>query len=679
MVMDTHFMAKYMTLTSGRPSKNGTSCNVPAPWDIQQSRLYDWTPETMHHDVLRLLTRHPKITKFEMISTLEEDYEKMEENDTKTLQGNSDDHISDTSEEEEKPELILTDRKFHNGRKYVITVNDNEDEEYGSEENPINCWDSYENKKDDSKKLERDEKRETSSCPSQEADKVNNEAQKIDEFNTACGDYEKPFQHERRLRLNNGSKSDEEKPKPKRRRLMVVDSDSEDDSDIEGDISDETIDQLAHVISDDEGVSDNGFFDKEKLTKKLEKMTEIELQKNYDAVDDDIGHCRTKIRRRIERKFKGVKGHKKVTQLHRLKAKMKIIDAERTKRLAMLKKERNKLKARKIMEIMNNSRKRLDEKWPSKGQNPRPGKIVIKLLMMMHSKEIQKLITQILISERLSHFKRSPRCPRFQKSCGGTHCRCRLHLPCVQQGGRPPRVRHWRGRSRPRLEWGRLERVQWLQYQQQHVQQLLQRLWRRSHEGLLETYDDVMIFDNHDISTFYSINNNLMCNHLSMTSSQNESNYDYGDNIAPLSVYMQESRLRSRLRIFMTGDKITVRNTSTGSTCLYKEGQKRSQKIVTFTITCVQGPSEKLVEDENCLWEDRMESERREGSAPLASALPTALFTAAPTEGESGNCSGQDKILEYAATYNYFSPGISAATTSRPRPFSGLKSHLPPY
>ena len=91
-------------------------------------------------------------------------------------------------------------------------------------------------------------------------------------------------------------------------------------------------------------------------------MTEIELQKNYDAVDEDIHHCRAKIRRRIERKFKGVKGHKKVTQLHRLKAKLKVIDAERTKRFAMLKKERNKLKARKIMELMNNSRKRVDEK-----------------------------------------------------------------------------------------------------------------------------------------------------------------------------------------------------------------------------------------------------------------------------------------------------------------------------
>ena len=218
------------------------------------------------------------------------------------------------------------------------------------------------------------------------------------------------------------------------------------------------------------------------------------------------------------------------------------------------------------MELMNNSRKRVDEKWPSKGQNPKLGKLKIKLLMIMLSKKFKKLITQMLSSERLSHFKRSPRCPRFQKRGGGPHCGRCFHLPCVQQGGRSPRVRHWRGRSRPRLEWGRLERVQWLQYQQQHVQQFLQRLWRRSHEGFLETYDDVMIYDDPDISTFYSINNNLMCNHQPIISSQNESNYDYNDNITPLNVYMQESRFksrfRSRLRIAKNGDKITVRNTS---------------------------------------------------------------------------------------------------------------------
>ena len=190
-----------------------------------------------------------------------------------------------------------------------------------------------------------------------------------------------------------------------------------------------------------------------------------------------------------------------------------------------------------------------------------------------------------------------------------------------------------------------------------------------------------MIYDDPDISTFYSINNNLMCNHQPMTSSQNESNYDYSDNIAPLNVYMQESRFRSRLRIAKNGDKITVRNTSMWSTCLHREGQKKSQKSANFTITCVQGPNERLIEDETCFRKDRMESKRREGSAPISTALPTVHSTAARTGGEAGNCSGQDKILKNTANTaisNYFSPGISA-TTPRPRPFSGLRSPLSPY
>ena len=461
-VMDTHFMAKYLSLTSGRPNKT-----TPAPWDINQSRLYDWTPETMHHDMLRLITRHPHIRKVEMSSTLEEDYIKMDGKVSRTIMNTANDTVD--TEVEEKRELILTDRKFHNGREYVIIVSDSdkEEENAGSEDNPIDCWDSDENKKETLKR-----------------DKKEDEAQEIEKFNNACGDYEKPYHHERRLTVSNGSKSEEDTPKPKKMRLMEIDSDSDDASYTEGDISNETIDQLAHVISDTEGVSENGFFDKEKLSKKLEKMSELELQRNYDEVDENIDLCRAKIRKRIERKFKGVRSHKKVTQLHRFKAKLKVIMIERQKRLALLRKERNKLKVRKIYEVVQRSLNRIDEKWPSKGQNPVPGMLTKNMMFFLNANKELILMKRILRQVRVAYFERGPRCSRSTRGRRRRfNHRCRLNLSCRQHGGRasrptrPLRVRCWRGRPCPWTKRGRVPRVQWIQHQQQHVQQLLQQHW----------------------------------------------------------------------------------------------------------------------------------------------------------------------------------------------------------
>ena len=67
--MDIHFIAKYENLRSGRKGKI-----FDAPWSRHLTRFFEWEPETMNHDLTRLLTLYPMVTKFDLTPTPEQHY-----------------------------------------------------------------------------------------------------------------------------------------------------------------------------------------------------------------------------------------------------------------------------------------------------------------------------------------------------------------------------------------------------------------------------------------------------------------------------------------------------------------------------------------------------------------------------------------------------------------------------
>ena len=70
-LMDIHFTAKYENLRSGRKGKV-----FDAPWSRHLINFFEWKPEPMNHDLLRLLTIYPMIDKFAMLPTPEQVYDK---------------------------------------------------------------------------------------------------------------------------------------------------------------------------------------------------------------------------------------------------------------------------------------------------------------------------------------------------------------------------------------------------------------------------------------------------------------------------------------------------------------------------------------------------------------------------------------------------------------------------
>ena len=68
-VMDTHFTAKYELLKSGRKGKI-----FDAPWSKHLVRFFEWKPETLNHDLIRISTRYPEVRNIEMIPTPEQVY-----------------------------------------------------------------------------------------------------------------------------------------------------------------------------------------------------------------------------------------------------------------------------------------------------------------------------------------------------------------------------------------------------------------------------------------------------------------------------------------------------------------------------------------------------------------------------------------------------------------------------
>lgn len=330
---------------------------------------------------------------------------------------------------------------------------------------------------------------------------------------------------------------------------------------------------------------------------------------------------------------------------------------------------------------MQKSFNRIDEKWPTKGQNPVPGMLTKKMKFLMNAKKELILMKRLLSQVRVAYSERGPRCSR---SARGRRClqhRCRLNLSCLQHGGRaprpsrPPRVRCRRGRPCPRTKRGRVPRVQWIQHQQQHVQQLLQQHWRRSHEGFLTTSSIVFTSIDSLISTFYSINSNLICNH-SFIDSQNEYEYDVHATANEMICqgFQYKPLFRFELRIKKNSDKITfgytsirVLYTSIREFYLPRESHKKFQKSFNDVITLLKDPQEGIAEDETC---SSLGTEKRENTAS-----PNTGITAPSAWGEDQNHSKRDKILRCVYT-DYISLYFPTFPTGS-RPFSGLRPPLP--
>ena len=178
-----------------------------------------------------------------------------------------------------------------------------------------------------------------------------------------------------------------------------------------------------------------------------------------------------------------------------------------------------------------------------------------------------------------------------------------------------------------------------------------------------------MIFTSIDslISTFYSINSNLIRKHF-FIDSQNEYEFDVHatakDTIC--QGLLNKPLLRLELRIKKNSDKITFGYTSISA--LYtsirefympRESHKKFQKSFNDVITLLKDPQEDIAEDETC---SSLGTEKREHTASLNTKI-----TAPSAWG--------DKILRCVYTDN-----ISLRFPTFPagsRPFSGLRPSLP--
>ena len=742
-VVDTQFTAKYEVLTSGRPNKM-----LAAPWAHHLTRFYEWSPETMQHDAMRLLTRHPDITKFESRPTPEQEYEKKCREENRELSTRKkelkDNKLSELESPPSGDSSVITpkrlnerlvfgrgsdgdypwqdqnnfqydamnpdakpkpsNRMFHNGRKYVLTVTESEDEDTkrvkGGVDDPINCWDSDESEKRFCEHLKKEEAQspEYSSSPRSPDYGHNDEsqspvygegtaspdydrAQEVEDFNTACGDYEKPYQHQRRLRTRTREDDSDDastKPVAKKMRLQKLEkkdgSSAEEDSDVEGNVSNETIDQLAHVISDDESSGDNGYFDKAVLMKKLENMNELELQRVYNNAEEEVEKCRAKVRRRIERKFKGAKNHRKVTQLHRLKAKMKVINEEREKRLATLKKERNRLKAKKIYAVMKNSLtqagwKKHDEKWLPEGQNPGPGIFMTQIIFCLTEKKLCILIHNLLRPKRyFTNSEGNFRSRRFQSFRHEGSQRTRSSARQRGKGGCPgEHPGRLSGRSRARPRWLRTPGGQ-ASYgpERRRIQPVFKRLQQlrgRPYERFLRFLILRLEFD---VSTKFSIND-ILCKIYSLRykKAANHSS-GFGFQITQLSSPSNHDVQKSDVKCQSHRHRrVCIANHHVSST-------REIFPIVSDTLlTClVQDKCKESAEDESCESEGRMEAEET-SSAAEADAPEATSSTTTDGDIEHEQCLSKDKILR--RTYNIFTHNpLHSATSPGLRPLSGL-------
>ena len=298
--------------------------------------------------------------------------------------------------EVENPEAkrMPSNRQVHPYRSFVLTATESEDSAKKSqtlkEECYVDCWTSDKsedgNDEDDrGKSIDEneciDEDNCIESCQTQKAELITDEAKEVDEFNKLCGDYDKPFHHQRKIRMRDSTDEEQsgndepepEKQKAKKRRVTRKPESSSDDSTTSDDTeeSDEDIERIAHNLSD----SEDNTLDKTEIKKELEKLTEKEIKRKYNQWAKELKGCRKRVRDRLARKLEDVKSSDMVGLIRRLKTKLKILDEVKVKRIAALYKRqrelRQKMAEKKLRETLErgDAKKKLDEQTRVKPGN----------------------------------------------------------------------------------------------------------------------------------------------------------------------------------------------------------------------------------------------------------------------------------------------------------------------